>query len=62
MPLDIRIKPPLRDTASDPEVVLAPEYSRYDPLYGHQALMNLTVEELVGEMEHVGNGLADAAL
>jgi len=51
VPLDFRIKPPLRDGKYDPDVTLAPEYARYDSLYGHQGLMNLTVEDLLQDME-----------
>lgn len=51
MLLDFRIKPPLRDSEDNPEVTLAPEYARYDSLYGHLALMNLTVDDLLQDME-----------
>jgi predicted TIM-barrel fold metal-dependent hydrolase len=51
MVIDIRIKPPLRDRATDPEIEIPPEYMRYDEIYGYGSLMNLTVEELVEEME-----------
>jgi predicted TIM-barrel fold metal-dependent hydrolase len=54
MVIDIRIKPPLRDTASDPEVQIPPEYMRYDDLYGYRTLMNLTVVDLIQEMERFG--------
>jgi predicted TIM-barrel fold metal-dependent hydrolase len=51
MVIDIRIKPPLRDSSTDPEVTIPDEYIRYDEMYGYGALMNITVEELVAEME-----------
>lgn len=54
MVIDIRIKPPLRDRADDLEVQIPPEYMRYDELYGFRSLMNLTVEELIQEMEKFG--------
>ncbi|MGH8875232.1 MAG: amidohydrolase family protein [Acidimicrobiia bacterium] len=51
MVIDIRIKPPLRDTPDDPPVEVPPEYQRYNEIYGYQSLMNLTVEDLVREMK-----------
>lgn len=49
--IDIRIKPPMRDTAADAPVVPAPEYGRYDEVYGFAELLNMTAPELVAEME-----------
>ncbi len=54
MVIDIRIKPPLRDLPNDPEVQIPPEYMRYDELYGFRSLMNLTVDDLIQEMEKFG--------
>jgi predicted TIM-barrel fold metal-dependent hydrolase len=47
----MRIKPPLRDTNTDPEVTIPDEYIRYDEMYGYAGLMNITVDELVDEMQ-----------
>lgn len=62
MVIDIRIKPPLRDTAEDPEVEIPPEYVRYDEIYGYRSLMNITVDDLVKEMEgsDVGSSILQA--
>lgn len=49
--IDIRIKPPMRDSDGDPRVVPAPEYERYDEVYGFEQLLNMTAPELVAEME-----------
>lgn len=49
--IDIRIKPPMRDAEGDPRVVPAPEYARYDEVYGFEQLLNMTAPELVAEME-----------
>ena len=54
MPVDFRIKPPRRNNQSDPPVTLKPEFGAYDPLYGHEALMNLTLEDLLKEMDEWG--------
>jgi len=54
MVIDIRIKPPLRDTARDPVVQIPPEYLRYDDLYSYREFMNLTVEDLIREMAQFG--------
>ena len=58
--IDIRIKIPMRDAASDPPLAMPPEYSRYDEMYGASDLLNLTVDELVGEMRT--NGVKSAIL
>jgi uncharacterized protein len=52
--IDFRIKPPQRDSASDPEVELAPGMERYDGLYGMRELFNTPFDELVAEMERFG--------
>lgn len=49
--IDFRIKPPLRDDDSDAAVAIPEEYRRYDELYGYGELMNITVTELLEEME-----------
>lgn len=54
MTVDFRIKPPLRNSEADPPVELAQEFAGYDDLYGHQALMNLTLDELLTEMKEQG--------
>lgn len=58
--IDIRIKPPLRNSEGEPKVTVPPEYQRYNEIYGYEALMNVTVDELVAEMtEH---DVADSVL
>jgi uncharacterized protein len=52
--IDFRIKPPKRDTASDPEVELPPGMERYDGLYGMRERFNTPFDELVAEMEQFG--------
>jgi uncharacterized protein len=52
--IDFRIKPPQRDTASDPEVELPPGMERYDGLYGMRERFNTPFDELVAEMEQFG--------
>src|SRR5437879_123893 len=49
--IDFRIKPPVRDSESDPPVELATGLERYDELYGMRKRMNLSFEQLVAEME-----------
>lgn len=52
--IDFRIKPPVRDDASSPPVILQPEMSRYDEIYGIDKLMNIPFDELVRDMEAHG--------
>lgn len=54
MIIDVRIKPPLKDTHQDPRVTVPPEYERYNEIYGYEDLMNITLEELISEMEQNG--------
>lgn len=54
--VDIRIKPPLRDGDGDPPVDIPPEYSRYEDVYGFEALLNMPVPELITEMSSNGVG------
>lgn len=49
--IDFRIKPPVRDTASDPEVEPGAILSRYEEVYGMRERINLTFEDLTTEME-----------
>jgi predicted TIM-barrel fold metal-dependent hydrolase len=52
--IDFRIRPPMRDAASDPPVVLADHMGRYDELYEMESRSNVTLEELTGEMSRFG--------
>ena len=52
--IDFRIKPPVRDNDSDPEVELGPILSRYDDVYGMRERFNTPFEALVAEMEQFG--------
>jgi predicted TIM-barrel fold metal-dependent hydrolase len=52
--IDFRIKPPQRDSASDPEVELPPGMERYDGLYEMRERFNTPFDELVAEMEQFG--------
>jgi predicted TIM-barrel fold metal-dependent hydrolase len=52
--IDIRIKPPMRDSEADPPVEFPPDYARYDEVYGFGELLNMTAPELVAEMEAGG--------
>ena len=52
--IDFRIKPPMRDSASDPPVDLPSDMDRYDSLYGMGDRFNTPFEELVDEMERHG--------
>ncbi len=49
--LDFRIKVPLRDDSSDPGVAVSADMDRYGALYGIDDRLNLTVEDLLAEME-----------
>ncbi len=51
---DFRIRPPARDTDSDPEVELSPGLDRYNDLYGMRARVNRTFDELTAAMDRVG--------
>jgi predicted TIM-barrel fold metal-dependent hydrolase len=52
--IDFRIRPPMRDTAGDPEVELPAELARYDELYGMRELVNIPFEVLAADMERHG--------
>jgi predicted TIM-barrel fold metal-dependent hydrolase len=52
--IDFRIKPPVRDSDSDPEVEIASGLDQYEELYGMHERMNTTFEQLVTEMETFG--------
>jgi len=54
VPIDIRIKTPLRDGDSDPRVYVPDRYRRYNELYGYEDLMNISVSELIEEMRKHG--------
>jgi uncharacterized protein len=54
--VDVRIKPPWRDLEDDPPVDIPSEYSRYEDVYGFEALLNMPVPALVAEMSHHGIG------
>jgi predicted TIM-barrel fold metal-dependent hydrolase len=60
MPIDIRIKTPMRDSESDPRVVVPSEYQRYNEIYGYEDLMNVTLVDLISEMRV--NGIANSIL
>lgn len=49
--IDLRIRPPWRDTPADPELELGPGMEQYERLYGMRARVNLTFEELTAAME-----------
>jgi uncharacterized protein len=49
--IDWRIKPPLRTSDQDKEVELVADFAPYDPLYSHQALMDLTLGDLLQDLE-----------
>jgi predicted TIM-barrel fold metal-dependent hydrolase len=52
--IDMRIKVPVRDTAADPPVGIPEDYRRYEDVYGVTELLNLTVSELIAEMDAHG--------
>ena len=52
--IDFRIKPPMRDTADDPPVVLSPMLDRYQEVYGIRERLNTPFDELAAEMERFG--------
>lgn len=54
--IDIRIKPPARDSDDDPPVDIPPEYMRYDDVYGFEARLNMPVPALIEEMRENGVG------
>lgn len=60
MPVDFRIKAPLRDGDSDPLVRVPDKYRRYNEIYGYEELMNICVPELVEEMRQ--HGIRDSIL
>lgn len=60
MPIDIRIKPPLRDSDADPRVTVPRNYQRYNEIYGYEDLMNIPLDALVAEMKD--NGFSDSIL
>lgn len=50
MIIDFRIKPPLRDSESDPRVKVPDEFRQYEGLYGLEANLNIPLAELLSEM------------
>jgi uncharacterized protein len=60
MPIDIRIKPPLRDSDADPAVSVPENYRRYNEIYGYEGLMNIPLDSLIAEMKE--NAITDSVL
>ncbi|MEA2304734.1 MAG: uncharacterized protein QOH43_2014 [Solirubrobacteraceae bacterium] len=54
--VDIRIKPPARDTRDDPPVDIPADYLRYEDVYGFRELLDMPVPELIAEMDANGVG------
>jgi len=54
--IDIRIKPPARDSEDDPPVDIPQESMRYNDVYGFEERLNMPVPTLVAEMRDNGVG------
>ncbi len=54
--IDIRIKVPIRNGQSDPEVQTPPEYARYDEVYRNGGSGKATLEDLLAEKRKCGIG------
>ena len=54
--IDIRIKVPVRDNASDAEVATPANYARYDEVYKGGGASNATLDDLLDEMGEHGIG------
>lgn len=52
--IDFRIKTPLRDDSSSPEVPLPPDMAIYGAVYGMRDRLNVTFEQLTADMERYG--------
>lgn len=54
--IDIRVKPPARDTGQDPPVDIPEQYMRYEDVYGYQERLDIPVPALIEEMRANGVG------